>query len=40
MDDLIFITIMLACLAVTFGLVRMCEALMPGDTRSQAGSQP
>ena len=40
MDDVIFIAIMLACLALTFGLVQMCEALMPSDTGSQTGSKP
>jgi hypothetical protein len=40
MDDIIFIAIMLACVAVTFGLVRMCAALMPSDSTSRTGSKP
>ncbi len=40
MNDLIFLAIMLACLGLTFGLVRMCAGLMPKETPSQTGSKP
>jgi len=39
MNDLIFLAILLACLAVTFGFIRMCAGLMPKET-SQPGSKP
>jgi hypothetical protein len=40
MNDLIFLTILLACLALTFGLVRVCSSLMPREPSSRAGSKP
>lgn len=40
MNDLIFLTILLACMALTFGLVRMCSSLMPRESSSQIGSKP
>lgn len=40
MNDLVFLAILLACLALTFGLVGMCAGLMPPETSSQSGSKP
>jgi hypothetical protein len=37
MNDLLFLAILAGCLALTFGLVRMCAALMPHET---SGSKP
>ncbi len=39
MDDLIYVAIVLSCLALTFGLVRMCAALMPREMPPQPGSK-
>jgi hypothetical protein len=35
MNDLIFVSILLACLAVTFGLLRACSVLMPRDSHAE-----
>lgn len=40
MDDLIFLLILVACLALTFGLVKACSALMPHDSSPHTGSNP
>jgi hypothetical protein len=40
MNDLIFLAILLACLGLTLGLVRVCAALMPHDIESPTGSKP
>jgi hypothetical protein len=40
MYDFIFLATLLAFLALTFGLVRMCAGLMPQDSTSQTGSKP
>jgi hypothetical protein len=40
MYDLIFLAILLAFLALTLGLVRMCAALMPQDSTSRTGGKP
>jgi hypothetical protein len=40
MNDLLFLTILFACPALTLGLVRMCSGLMPREPSSQAGSKP
>lgn len=38
MNDFAFLATMLACLALTFGLMRMCATLMPEGTPSHSGS--
>ncbi len=40
MNDLLFLTILLASLALTFGLVRMCSGLMPREPSAKSGSTP
>jgi hypothetical protein len=42
MNDLYYLVILLACLASTLGLIRMCAWLMPRErgTSSQTGSKP
>jgi hypothetical protein len=40
MNDLLFLAVLLACLALTFGLVRLCAGLMTHETSSQIGSKP
>lgn len=40
MDDFVFLSILAICLALTFGLIRMCAGLMPRDTSTQTGSKP
>jgi hypothetical protein len=37
MDDLTYLAILVGFVALTFGLVRMCSALMPRET---SGSKP
>ena len=37
MDDLMFLAILVGFLALTLGLVRMCQALIPRET---SGSKP
>ncbi|CAG0953681.1 hypothetical protein PHYC_00340 [Phycisphaerales bacterium] len=32
MRDLVFLGVLLGCLVLTFGLARVCEALMPNET--------
>jgi hypothetical protein len=39
MNDLTFLAILAGFLALTFGLVQMCVALMPRE-QSQSGSKP
>ena len=36
MSDLIFVSILLACLAMTFGLLRVCSVLMPHDPHGES----
>ncbi len=40
MNDMLYLAIMLVCIALTFGLVRVCSALMPAETPSKTGSKP
>lgn len=40
MHDAMFLILLLACLVLTFGLVRLCSALMPHDSSSPTGSNP
>lgn len=40
MNDLLFLTVLVACLALTFGLVRMCSDLMTREISSQIGGKP
>ena len=37
-DDLLYLAVLVGCLAATFGLVRLCSALMPEKTQ-EAGSK-
>lgn len=37
MDDPVFLTILLVCLATTLGLIRLCASLMPQEP--QQGSK-
>lgn len=39
MNDIFFVALMLVCLALTFGLVRVCSGLMPRETPPKAGSK-
>jgi hypothetical protein len=40
MNDFICLAGLAACLALTFGFIRMCAALMPPETTSKSGSKP
>lgn len=40
MNDLLFLTILLACVALTFGFIRVCSSLMPREPSSKTGSKP
>jgi hypothetical protein len=37
MSDLVYLAILIGCVAATWGLVRLCATLMPRDT---SGSNP
>jgi hypothetical protein len=39
MDDLLYLAVLVGCMAVTLGLVRLCAVLMPAKTQ-EAGSKP
>ncbi|MGE3108088.1 MAG: hypothetical protein AB7G11_16225 [Phycisphaerales bacterium] len=40
MNDLLPLTILLACLALTFGLVRLCSSLVSRENSSQIEGKP
>lgn len=40
MNDLLSLTVLLACLALTLGLIRLCSVLMARETSSQIGGKP